>query len=241
MMLENFIIGLFYCLIGILAYKYPQLIAGYNTASAKEKEAFDMHSFKSSMRNGFIGIGVLSMLLGVLCLFYDNEAVIIPIMIALPLLLCIWLVIRSKQCWKNKSSAKGERSFLLCFILFSIILIGAVIVVLCHSDTNSIRIDEKALTVDGAFGISIPFAEISGIQCCDTLPVILLRTGGSAVNHDLRGKFKVKDAGDCRMYVRTTVPPFIQITCRDGKTIYLNRTDSGSTGTLYRLIQQHIK
>ena len=39
LIIENFIIGVFYFIIGALAYKYPNMIAGYNTASDKEKES----------------------------------------------------------------------------------------------------------------------------------------------------------------------------------------------------------
>ena len=239
-MLENFIIGLFYCIIGILVCKNPNLIAGYNTASAKEKEDFDIDAFKSIMRKGFIGIGVLSMLLGVLCIFYENEAVIISIMIALPILLSIGLSFHSMRFRHHTGATQGQRVLLWCVMLFGVLILSAVICMLCHSDTDSIRVDEDSMVVEGAFGISVPYAEISGMECCDTLPTILLRTRGSAVNHDLRGKFKVKNLGECQLFVRTTVPPFIKIKCTDGGIVYVNCRDSELTTELYQSIRQHL-
>ena len=240
MMLENFIIGLFYCLIGILAYKYPQLIAGYNTASAKEKDAYDINTLKSSMRNGFVGIGILSMLLGLLCIFYDNEAVIISIMIALPILLSIGLAFQSMRFRHHTGATQGQRILLWCVMLFGVLILGAVIGMFSHSYTGSIRVNEKDLSIEGPFGISIPYIQMNAVECSDTLPTILLRTRGSAVSHDLRGKFKVKNLGECQLFVRTTVPPFIKIKCTDGGIVYVNCRDSELTTELYQSIQQHL-
>ena len=240
LIIENVIIGLFYFVIGILVYKYPNLIAGYNTASSKEREGFDIMTFKKKLRNGFFVIGFLSMLLGILSFFYSNEILVISLMIALPVLFSIWVLIQSGRCRSKESVSKGRQSLIVCIIVVSVIVMFAVICLLGTHSSEKIRIGDDALTIEGSFGTTVMYDGISNMELCDTLPAIQLRTFGSAVNGDLRGKFKVKEIGDCRLYVRVTDPPFIKIWCTDGEIIFINRTERDSTLKLYHHIQQHV-
>lgn len=239
LIIENFIIGVFYFIIGALAYKYPNMIAGYNTASDKEKESIDIENYKSKMRKGFFTIGFISCLLGVLSFFYKNEVVNIAFIIALPILLSVWLLIHYEKCKTNTSTKKRSHWLIVCIIIFSIIFMTTISILLYnHSNGVNIKTDEKTLTIKGTFGASIAYNEIIKIELNNTLPPILLRTWGAAINNDLRGKFKVKGIDNCRLYVRTSNPPFIKIWRTNGEIIYINQKDSISTLNLYQLIQQ---
>ena len=53
------IIGAFIVLIGFAVNKYPNLIAGYNTMSSREKSKVDVEGLSTMMRNSLIVLGVL--------------------------------------------------------------------------------------------------------------------------------------------------------------------------------------
>ncbi len=48
-----------FVIIGILVYRFPNLIAGYNTMSEQEKAKVDVEGLKKWSRNVFVVIGVL--------------------------------------------------------------------------------------------------------------------------------------------------------------------------------------
>lgn len=238
LVIENIIIGLFYFILGVMAYKHPNLIAGYNTASPKEREKFDIDTFKFKLKKGFFVIGILSCFLGILSFFYSNEMLIIPFMIALPILFSIWILIQSGRCRSKGAKSKKNELLIGCIIAFSVIFLIVISCVFASHPSEKIKTGASELTIEGTFGMTISYDRISKIELYDTLPTIQLRTFGSAVNNDLRGKFKVKEVGDCRLYVRVTNPPFVKIYCTDGEIVYINHIDQDSTLKLFHFLQQ---
>ena len=55
----NWGIGLFLIGMGVLVYKYPNLISGFNTLTPEQKEKVNVKGLKSFMRMVFIFMGVL--------------------------------------------------------------------------------------------------------------------------------------------------------------------------------------
>ncbi|MBR4804102.1 MAG: DUF3784 domain-containing protein [Bacteroidales bacterium] len=99
--LINITLGVFYILLGVAVYKHPDLIAGYNTMSEEEKQKFDIASFKSKMRLGFVITGVLSVAVGVILLPFDYDMAKTAFAICAPVVLCICLLFVAAKCRKK--------------------------------------------------------------------------------------------------------------------------------------------
>lgn len=51
-------VGLFFIILGVLIYFFPNLIAGYNTMSKEAKKEVDIKGLSKLMRNSFIIFGI---------------------------------------------------------------------------------------------------------------------------------------------------------------------------------------
>jgi len=71
MLYSEFLTGTILIITGILVKLYPNLIAGYNTMSKVEKEKVDINGLSSMMRNYFVGLGLLVILLGIIFYFLN--------------------------------------------------------------------------------------------------------------------------------------------------------------------------
>ena len=81
--------GLFFILIGILVYLYPNLLAGYNTMSKEEKKKVKIKTIKKIVSISFIAYGLfLALFNGIF--FLDVENIIL---ISLPIFLIILVIV----------------------------------------------------------------------------------------------------------------------------------------------------
>lgn len=55
-------LAFFFMALGVLVYRFPNLIAGYNTMSEEDKAKVDVEGLKKWSRNVFVIIGVLLIL-----------------------------------------------------------------------------------------------------------------------------------------------------------------------------------
>ena len=71
MLFVETLIGFIFIICGLLVKKYPNLIAGYNTMSVKEKKSFDIKKFSSFIHNGLIITGALLIVVSVVFYFIE--------------------------------------------------------------------------------------------------------------------------------------------------------------------------
>jgi len=96
--LVNIIFGLFYILLGMAVYRYPDLITGYNTMEQEKKQKFDIMAFKSKMKKGFVLTGVLSVAVGVLLAPFDCDTAKTVFATCSPIVLCVFLMFIAAKC-----------------------------------------------------------------------------------------------------------------------------------------------
>ena len=71
MLFAELLKGIILIFCGLLVKYNPNLIAGYNTMSEKEKESIDVVKLSTVMRNYLVTIGVLVIIIGI-ALFFLN-------------------------------------------------------------------------------------------------------------------------------------------------------------------------
>ncbi len=81
-------VGLFFIILGVLIYFFPNLIAGYNTMSKEAKKQVDIKGLSRLMRNSFIIFGIYIIViyytlsyLGKICVAENIIPVSIPIFV----------------------------------------------------------------------------------------------------------------------------------------------------------------
>jgi uncharacterized membrane protein len=68
----QFLLAVMFMLLGYMVYKFPNLIAGYNTMSDEDKSKVDIKGLKKWTRNVLVIIGVLLLLSNYLCHYFDS-------------------------------------------------------------------------------------------------------------------------------------------------------------------------
>lgn len=74
MLFAETLTGIILIISGILVKKYPNLIAGYNTLSAADKQKVDIKRLSKFMHDGLIIIGAVSIILSITMFSIDVKA-----------------------------------------------------------------------------------------------------------------------------------------------------------------------
>ncbi len=129
-------------------------------------------------------------------------------------------------------------------IITSLIIGGAVIIgvaaFLIYMNANfkidtEVVITDTALEVKGMYSGAYEFSSISSVELKDTLPEILERNNGTAINEVKKGNFKLEGLGLCRLYLISEEGPYLYIKVNDFYVI-INYTDRARTEELYTQI-----
>lgn len=98
--------------------------------------------------------------------------------------------------------------------------------------------NDKELKIKGAYGITIPYAEITQVDTLSNLPGISLRTNGYGGGNTLIGNFKMVDGSHSKLFIKRGFPPYIVIQSKDRAPIYINFKDNQKTRDLYMALKQ---
>lgn len=88
------IIGSFFIVIALLIYRFPNLIAGYNTLSKNEKQKVNIEGLKRLVSGAFVIFGLFIIAITYMFIYFDMEYVagdIIPI--AIPIFVVILAIL----------------------------------------------------------------------------------------------------------------------------------------------------
>lgn len=69
----QFLLAVMFMLLGFMVYKFPNLIAGYNTMSEEDKAKVDVTGLKKWTRNVLVIIGVLLLISNYLSHYFDGK------------------------------------------------------------------------------------------------------------------------------------------------------------------------
>jgi membrane protein implicated in regulation of membrane protease activity len=242
----NFFPVILFIAIGLLI-KYKKaywLISGYNTMPEEKKKNVDTEGLGKLISNMCFALAALFIVSSILMLIHRTALALIVFILIMPVI--IYTLINAQKYDGNVRNSKGTMKTGTKILIGSIvsvlflIAIGIGAMAYSGSKTAGYSIDNGMLKISGIYGQEIPIYEISGLELKQTIPEVLQRTNGSAVDSMLKGNFKLKDIGAAKLFVDAEKPPFIYL--KWNSTIYyLDSEESGKTEELYNLLSEELK
>ena len=217
------------------------LISGYNTMSAEKKQKVDTEKLGRLMGNMCFIMGIL-MFIGILLIYLRLAALGFIVLGGLiPVILYILIAAQKydgnnfDEAGKMKKGAKIIIGSIVAGILLLLAFVGSLIYQ--GFQPSAITVDATSLMISGSYGQTIPVTEIQEVATIDTLPVIEMRTNGSAIGDRLRGHFRMQGIGQVMLYLKYGSPPYISIKTAS-QQIFLNLETAGQTQDLYIQIEK---
>jgi hypothetical protein len=132
---------------------------------------------------------------------------------------------------------KRQKSAIIYTAIIGSVFIISLVLVLRFINKNAqvetlVDVGDTSFTVYGLHGYTFEYADISSIELRDTVPEILERTNGFAVDEVRKGRFKLEELGDCILYLTVQKGPFVYVRMEDLYVI-LNFADPAKTKQLY--------
>lgn len=84
----------------------------------------------------------------------------------------------------------------------------------------------------GSYGIRIKDEDVKSIEIIETMPKILLKTGGSSNGKIKSGSFKLEGDIEAKLYLQSKEGPYIKIVT-DKQDIYINNKDKEKIKDIY--------
>jgi Domain of unknown function (DUF3784) len=240
MIFINLFTGLFLIIVGFLVKKFPDLIAGYNTLPAKEKEKVDITGLSTMMRNNLIimgvAVGISTPIFTLLGLEQYGTLAILPI-----ILIGTFFILIAGQGYKRvEKDRPPKKSIRTGLIITSFVVFVSLIAGFLYYGTRSpeFSILEKELKISGFYGMSVAMDSVSVVE---SIPKILQRTNGFAYYHTLKGKFNLEEYGPSILFLRSLTGPFILIRTRRGALIIINSESRDETESLFSRLKSALE
>ncbi|MBM7614304.1 DUF3784 domain-containing protein [Alkaliphilus hydrothermalis] len=204
-------------------FKCYWLIAGYNTASKKEKEKVDIEGLGIFMGNMMYLLSCV-MLLGVILRTLGYKLVgdltwIVVIGIT------IYMVVKGQrfqskgqegqQQMKKSTVVTGILIFIPIILLSSGLMIYGVL-------PSEVVLEGGALQITGMYGTTIAEKEIISMELIDEIPEIERKVNGFDFGNILKGNFQLEEWGSGMIYLESKRGPYILIRYKDGKFVLIN-------------------
>ncbi len=217
------------------------LISGYNTMSAAKKQKVDTEKLGRLMGNMCFLMGAI-MFTGIL-LIYFRLAVLGFIILGCLIPVILYILIAAQKYDGNNFDESGRMKTGAKIIVGSIVVGLLVLLSFVGSlvyqgfQPSAIAFDGAVLKISGSYGQSILVQDIQALQLTEELPVIEMRTNGSAIGDRLRGHFRLQDIGQAMLYLKIGNPPYVSIRTATQK-IYLNLETPEQTQSLFSQIDK---
>lgn len=130
--------------------------------------------------------------------------------------------------------AKPAAKMIMTFI--AIIIIGVFVLLAKLPGFTKERIVEvtpSAITVEGAWGLTITKEEIDKIALEEKLPKVLMKTNGADIGNKLMGKHKLANYDKSWLFIIDKTKPFVAVYTKDGRLVLINYEDNKKTEDLY--------
>jgi hypothetical protein len=224
------IISIIFIGIGILVKSNPNLISGYSTMSEEEKQNVDILGLSTLLRNGFILIALVNILVYftfyfLKLKFYADSSLIFTLFGGI-----IIIVIQSNKYDKNKKS-KQKNKFVV--ILLSALTIGASVLFYYGTASSEVIFSDNSFEITKMYGVERNYSDIKNIVLLDTMPEIIIKTNGFNLGNITKGEFKLQKYGYCSLFLETQSAPIIMLEFNDKKHIFINYSSAEKTSEVY--------
>lgn len=233
MSMINSITGVFLIVMGFLVKKYPNLIAGYNTMSAEQKEKVDINGLSTHMRNSMVVMGGLIVIGDPILNLIGLKEHGIAVLIAITLIGTFYMLIIA-QTYSNsykeyrpikkiiRIATKSVIFVLLASITFGLLYYG--------TRPTEISINGRQLEISGVYGM---IDNIKTIDIRESIPRIKKKTNGFNYGSTLKGSFELEEIGNCKLFIESEKGPYIYLETESGTLIIINTESRSKTEELF--------
>ncbi len=139
---------------------------------------------------------------------------------------------------------KRKKNSVIAALVIGVTVILAVTAFLIYMNKNfkvdtEIVITDTTLEVMGMYSGIFELSSVSSVELKDSLPKILERSNGAAINSVKKGDFKLEELGLCRLYLISEEGPYLYIKVNDFYVI-INYQDRSRTEALYRELMDQL-
>lgn len=134
------------------------------------------------------------------------------------------------QKFDHNTDTKADKVITLVIGIFTLAMM--ILMFSVGSAPNEVSKKENKIVISGNYGTTIKDEDVSSIEILETMPKILLRTGGSSNGRIKSGNFKLEGDVDAKLYLQSKEGPYIKIVT-DKQDIYINNKDKAKIKELY--------
>jgi len=239
--------GVFFIFVGLTVhvFKWYFLISGYNTMPKEKKAKVDVKGLSRLIGiYSYINGGVL-ITMGVLKASGLLKQALVPAFLFIGIS-TVYLLIKAQKYDGNIYDENGKlrkgawKQFVFPVGVVAAVLILVIALMFFSSQQTNVTFIDDGIQIHGIYGDIYAWDSIKAVKLMEELPVIELRTNGSALGPNLKGYFRVKELGTVKLFVNTEKPPFIYLETDDGVTV-LNLSNEDETKEIYEKMLGKIK
>ena len=210
----------------------------------EQKENVDVEGLAKLLGWYSFALAALFIVIGIVE-YLDYTNLIMPL-IVLIVVFTVIVIVKSQKYNHNLVDENGKwkkgasKNFKRPAIILVITLVGVAILFYFALQPTEVTLTDDAIEIAGMYGDTYEFANMEQLTLLDELPEIAMRTNGSAVGSKLEGHFKFKNGDKAKLFVDTSIPPFIQF-YDEGKMVIFNLPTEAETRALYEFLSANTK
>ncbi|MFN3800289.1 DUF3784 domain-containing protein [Belliella pelovolcani] len=220
--------------LGFLVKVFPNLIAGYNTMSQRQKENVDIEGLSTFMRNALVLLGAL-VIVGYYVLNWLELAsalsYFVPGIILIGVALMVW---KARKYDHNKEKLVDSRFKTVFTVIVVVFALGSLVYGMIPS---GYELNNERLKFSGAYGFELKTEAVESVELLVKAPAIKARTNGLGLGQVKKGFFNVEGIGKTRLLIHSSKGPFLKITTLERETIIINFKEKEKTELIYKAVQ----
>lgn len=210
-------ISLLFTIIGFIITKdnARYLLSGYNTMSDTEREKVDIVNYIAFFKRFHIFLGISLLVVGGLLYYVIDSIAAVVFMTIYPLIAYTYFMWTAKK-YMTVSGKVYKASLITVFL--TILLV--VFMFTKGFRENKLTFGTEKIELQGWYGETIEYSEVSTIELVNNLPDIESKSNGFAIGTVRKGYFRTSQGEKIKLIINAANKPIVRITKKDGNKIY---------------------
>lgn len=133
-----------------------------------------------------------------------------------------------------------KKSLTLAIAILIVVAAGVFFMMSRDSKAAAYEIKDGNFVISGSFATIVPLSQITGLELTDKVPQITYKSNGSGLGSVFKGEFTLEGNVKARLYVDTSVPPFIKFV-HNNTIFYVNTDTAQKTNELFEQLKSAVK
>ncbi len=190
----------------ILKKEQYELISGFAMKSEEEQQELIKKGYPQAQAKGLICAGYILLAGLLLELMNVRNAILISLLVMTVFLFAYLLYITKLDVERTR---KRNVIILIVTMVFTFAIVGGVVYV--GAGANELTVSDEYLHISGGYGVDWPLEEVTNVELVEQLPKIQMRMNGYSLGQRLKGRFRLEELGNGRLFLYRDHPPFVFI------------------------------